>query len=207
MLTPPTCYSAASPGILLRPSWLCDPRPAWLSRYGNSPADGFRRFSRPSCCAPFRRDLLSPFLIGLGALFLTAAVLPASVLESAVATGVTVVDVFDYGAEIVTAEDPGLGIAGDNLSEPGGITSREVTERDLWLPNAGLDAAPNRLPDKAALNGVLSSERLSIPARLAALSNSHAVWIVAFSPWVWCLFSWHVPPRPPRRVRRVRRQG
>jgi hypothetical protein len=171
---------------LLRLSWLCDSRPAGLSRYGNCPADGFHPSSSPS-----RHELLSPFLIGLGALFLTAAVLPASILESAAVTTITVADIVKDETEIVTGENPRLGIMGDNLPEPTAISFGGVVP----FP----DANPGDLRDSAAL----SSAR-SLPERLATLTNSRFVWMIAFSPWLWCVFTWHVRPPPRRRIRRVR---
>jgi len=180
--------------------WLYGPRPAWLSRHGSCPADGFHPSSHPGYCPSYARDLLSPFLIGLGALFLTAALLPASMLKSAVATGITVADVLEDGAEIVTVENPGLGMEGDNLSEPAGLSFGHAADRAMLLSDIHSEVSPDDVPDTAGIG----DESPSIPARLAALSSSRTVWMFAAGPWVWCLFSWHVPRVPRRRIRRVR---
>jgi hypothetical protein len=188
------------PGILLRSFWLCDPGPRWLSRYGIGPANGFYPPS-DSCSSPgCRRDWLSPFLIGLAVLFLTAAVMPAAMLKSAFSTGLTVADIFGDGAQIVTAENPAEGIAGDSLADPDGPAPGQPDPGALLLPDVHPEAGPGDFSDGTG------EESPSIRARLEALSGSHAVWMIAFSPWIWCLFSWHVPRVPKRRIRRVVRR-
>jgi hypothetical protein len=174
-------------GILLRLPWLYGPCPSGLGRCANRPADGFHRFA-------VRRgpDLASRFLIGLGALFLSAAVLPASIVN-AVATSVVAAETFADQVRINNVADPGLGITANAFSDFAGADVVASRATDMTAVATGYRDSPG-----------LAGSLASIAAILARIPSQRAVWMILFGPWVWCLIAWHLPPRSRRRARRVR---
>jgi len=142
--------------------------------------------------------------MSVAALFLTVAVLPASVLKNGVATGVSVSqDLFADGANIVFFE-PGIdhlsGITADTTPEAAdGFPA--VLSNVVWYPLSAVTGAVSAAA--LALGG--SSPHPSILVRLAALSTNRVVWLVALSPWIWAAAVWHVRPPLRRRERRRRR--